>query len=164
MLSKKEMDAQFGSLAEKEFLPLLNNFYGETYTKSANPMERFDFYNEKKTRHVELKARRIRHNVFDTAVVNFSKILNHKVGISYVYFWKYVDGWFYLPYDRELWTKENGFYVSKMKVERDGTWEVQDIMNIPRGYLLSVRNNPILPPAVETEKCATFQTTLIHPA
>jgi len=139
--SKKQMDIEFGRISEQEMLPVLNKVFGEEHHKEKLPsgeeheFDRHDFWNATRTKKKELKTRRIGHTDYSTAVVNNSKIINQDPKIAYTYIWKYTDGVFYLDYDKTLWTKDNGFYVSMMKCWRDGVCEEQPVMNVPRRYL-----------------------------
>ena len=149
MSTKKQMDIAFGKINEKEMLPLIDSVFGEKHHKELlpsgeeNEYDRHDFWNETHTKKKELKSRRIRHDEYQTAVVNDSKIMNQDPKIEYTYIWKYTDGLFYLPYDKKVWTRDNGFYCSMMKVWRDGRCEEQPVMNVPRQYLM-----PLVPPVV----------------
>ena len=140
-MSKKSLDIAFGKINEQEMLPLLDTFFKDTHHKEKlasgeeNEYDRHDFWNGDRTKKKELKTRRIRHDEYNTAVVNKSKIVHQDPSVAYTYIWKYTDGCFYLDYDAQLWTEENGFYTSMMNVWRDGRCESQPVMNVPRKYL-----------------------------
>jgi hypothetical protein len=141
MATKKQMDIEFGKVSEKEMLPLLDKFFKDTHHKERLPsgeedeFDRHDFWNATRDKKKELKTRRIKHDDYATAVVNFSKIKNQDPKVAYTYIWKYTDGCYYLDYDPSLWCSDKGFYTSMMKVWRDGRCETQPVMNVPREYL-----------------------------
>lgn len=140
-MSKKAMDIEFGKVSEQEMLPVLDKFFKDTHHKEKlpsgeeNAYDRHDFWNADKSKKKELKTRRIRHDEYNTAVVNKSKIVNQDPNVAYTYIWKYTDGCFYLDYDKELWNESNGFYTSMMNCWRDGVCETQPVLNVPRKYL-----------------------------
>ena len=142
--TKKELDIAFGKLNEAEMLPVLDRVFNDThhFTKlpsgEAHEFARHDFFNADMTKKKELKSRRISIKDYSTAVVNLSKITNQDPKIHYTYCWKYTDGVFYLPYDKTLWSKENGFYTSMMNVWRDGVCESQPVLNVPHKYLIKM--------------------------
>ena len=140
-MSKKQRDIAFGKINEREMLPLIDLVFGEKHHKELlpsgeeNEYDRHDFFNETHTKKKELKSRRISSKDYSTAIVNQSKIDHQDPKIEYTYIWKYTDGLFFLPYDKTVWTKDNGFYTSVMKVWRDGCCEEQPVMNVPHRHL-----------------------------
>ena len=140
-MSKKSLDIAFGKLNEQEMLPVLDKFFNDKHHKERLPsgeeweFDRHDFFNADRTKKRELKTRRIHSSDYSTAVVNHSKIINQDPSIKYTYIWKFTDGCFYLDYDVDFWTEDNGFYVSTMKCWRDGKCEIQPVMNVPHRHL-----------------------------
>jgi hypothetical protein len=142
MPSKKEQDIQFGRMTEHEVLPILDQFFGEPHHKETlpngevNEYDRWDFWNESKTKKKELKGRRIKHDAYPTALLNASKIRNQLPSVDYTYIWKYTDGIYYLPYTKTLW---DTFKVTSMSVWRDGRCETQPCLNVPHQHLIPLR-------------------------
>lgn len=141
-MGKKAMDIQFGKKTEEEVLPILNAFFGEEHHKGTlpngevNEYDRWDFWNKSKTKKKELKGRRIAHDAYPTALLNYSKIANQLPNVDYTYIWKYTDGIYYLPYDKTLW---DTFKISPMSVWRDGRCETQPCINVPHQHLIPLR-------------------------
>jgi hypothetical protein len=137
--SKKQLDLEFGELGERLALPILDTFFGGKHLKSASSHDRWDYIvdGDPSVRR-ELKSRRIRHNEYETAILNHSKILNQDPNIKYTYIWHYTDGWYYLPYDANVWTNENGFVITMMNCWRDGRCESQPVINIPHRHLIKI--------------------------
>ena len=134
--SKKQLDLEFGAIGERMAIPVLNNFFGGSHIKSSFSHDRWDYSVEGNPNiRRELKSRRIAHNQYGTAVLNHSKITNQKPNVNYTYVWHYTDGWFYLDYDPNVWTKENGFIITMMDCWRDGVCERQPVINVPHQYL-----------------------------
>jgi hypothetical protein len=137
-MGKKQEDIQFGDATEQEVLPLLDKFFGEKHYKAMLPSGevdtycRWDFINEARTARRELKGRRVRHDQYPTALLNYSKIRNQDPSIQYTYIWKYTDGIYYLPYDKKVW---DTFDVREMAVWRDGQCERQLCINVPHHRL-----------------------------
>ncbi len=141
-MSKKQQDIEFGRMTEHEVLPILDAFFGEPHHKETlpngevNEFDRWDFWNESKTKKKELKGRRIKHDKFPTALLNASKIRNQLPSVDYTYIWKYTDGIYYLPYTKELW---DTFKVTSMSVWRDGRCETQPCINVPHEHLIALQ-------------------------
>jgi len=141
-INKKQQDIDFGRMTENEVLPILNEFFKEPHHKETlpngevNEYDRWDFWNESQTKKKELKGRRINHNKFPTALLNYSKIRNQSPSVEYTYIWKYNDGIFYLPYDKALW---DTFDVTSMSVWRDGRCETQPCINVPHQHLIPLQ-------------------------
>lgn len=133
--SKRQLDLEFGRECERLAIPVLNAFFKEEHVRDPNWYDRWDFWNPTRSTRREVKGRRIGSKDYKTALVNNSKIINHKDGINYTYIWYYTDGWYYLEYDANVWTKENGFFVAPQSTLRDGKWETEDCMNVPHRFL-----------------------------
>ena len=137
-MGKKQEDLHFGDATEREVLPLLDKFFGEPHHKATLPNGevdtycRWDFLNAAETHRRELKGRRLRHDQYPTALLNYSKIRNQDPRYLYTYIWKYTDGIFYLPYDKSLW---DTFDVTEMAVWRDGECERQLCIHVPHKHL-----------------------------
>lgn len=135
--SKKLLDLEFGELGEKMAIPVLDKFFGCKHVKSSFSHDRWDYLVEGDPNvRRELKSRRINHDDYPTAVLNHSKITNQLPNIKYCYIWHYVDGWYYLEYDPNVWTVENGFIITQMDCWRDGRCERQPVINIPHERLI----------------------------
>lgn len=140
-MSKKTQDIQFGKKKEAEVRPLLETFFGVALHKATLPngdedeFDRWDFLNDDETKRFELKGRRIKHNQYPTAVLNYSKIKNQDPSVDYTYIWNYTDGIYYLPYNEELWKT---FKVKPMSVWRDGYCETQPCINVPHEHLVAL--------------------------
>ena len=99
-------DVAFGEANELRNKGLLEKLVGCGLTKDPNRWASMDFYNENKTVLVELKSRRIRSDLYATAIISADKI--HKIrdnGTTHYLAWAYEDGLFYVKYDKEKWDK-----------------------------------------------------------
>lgn len=98
----KSQDLTFGLTSEQKNKKTLEAFFGCGLSKTSNfaPM---DFTNESKTIYLELKTRRIPHNLYPTALIGKNKVDFCKGSTAECYFvFVYTDGLFYIKYDAAL--------------------------------------------------------------
>jgi hypothetical protein len=104
MATQRE-DLAFGGAMEDRNIGKYNKFFNTTFTKTP-PYDPFDFTNG--TIFVEQKSRRVNHNQYPTAIIGANKVKVAEIGLlenptrSYYFCFCYLDGIFYLKYDKTL--------------------------------------------------------------
>ena len=126
-----QMDLEFGHTEENRVKSILENYFGNLNTLDKyNP---FDFENENYL--IELKSRRIPHNQYDTAMVNYSKLLktSKEKRDRYIIF-NYSDGLFY-------WRVNNADYTIGKGGRNDrGILETYIMAYVPKEKLIPIDN------------------------
>ena len=98
----KAQDLSFGLSSEQKHKKTLETFFGCGLTKTSN-YALMDFTNEAKTIYLEMKTRRIPHNLYPTALIGKNKVdfcKNSKADCYFVFV--YTDGLYYIKYDPTL--------------------------------------------------------------
>ena len=131
-----------GKNAEDETIPVLNEYFKTTFSKNENAYGVIDFFNDDKTIYVELKARRLKHNQYETVMIGQNKIRYYKnlKGSSCYLCFKYIDGLFIIKYDKELFKtfKTNTIKINfRQDVGRD---EFSDVLYIPYKHLIKIKD------------------------
>jgi len=113
---------------EIKFLPIIKNYFKLENLKMTSQYHRFDYENEDTL--IELKTRKIRHNIFPTLMFSNDKI---KYGLlqnkKMIFIFEYSDITLYIKYDKELFKK----YVVKYINNRSdrGIMEYMNTIFIP---------------------------------
>jgi hypothetical protein len=113
---------------EIKFLPIIKNYFKLENLKMTSQYHRFDYQNEDTL--IELKTRKIRHNIFPTLMFSNDKI---KYGLlqnkKMIFIFEYSDITLYIKYDKELFKK----YVVKYINNRSdrGIMEYMNTIFIP---------------------------------
>lgn len=97
MLNKIAQDVDFGLSEEERMHLILQLFFKENLTKTST-YSSMDWVGESGVQY-ELKARKVKKNQFDTTIIPASKLDNLDKG---VFIFKYLDGVWYIEYDKEL--------------------------------------------------------------
>lgn len=137
-MSQKD-DLAFGLKNEVECVDMLEQ-YLETTLQKKDEYSVLDFENPTKTVFVELKSRRINHDVYDTALLGLNKVqaMREIDDIEYHVAYKYLDGLFTIKYDKELF---DTFEVRRDYVRgarNDTKNKPQDIVMIPIIHLTKI--------------------------
>jgi hypothetical protein len=99
-------DYQFGTSREEPTMPVLESFF-KTPLKRRGGMAVFDFDNadlkSNNTIHIDLKSRRIRHDMYATAIIGANKVEVAAANPERVYWFifKYIDGLYGIKYSKE---------------------------------------------------------------
>lgn len=141
-MATKKQDLEMGKNAEDETIPVLNEYFKTTFSKNENVYGVIDFFNEDKTIYVELKARRLKHNQYETVMIGQNKIKYYKnlKGSSCYLCFKYIDGLFIIKYDKELFKtfKTNTIKINfRQDIGRD---EFSDVLYIPYKHLIKIKD------------------------
>jgi hypothetical protein len=97
MNNKITQDVAFGLNEEERMHLILQVFFQENLTKTSEYAS-MDWVGESGVQY-ELKARKVKKNQFDTTIIPASKLDNLEKG---VFIFKFLDGVFYIVYDKEL--------------------------------------------------------------
>jgi len=102
-MATQKQDLIFGKKAEEESVDMLEQYLNTTLQHKGS-YSVLDFENPTKTVFVELKARRIRSDTFDTAIVGLNKVamMDSISDTEYYIAFKYLDGLFTIKYEKEL--------------------------------------------------------------
>lgn len=127
-----QKDMEFGFKEEIRIKSILEEYFGEL--KVLDKYNSFDYENEEYL--IELKSRRIPHNKYDTAMVNYSKILRtSNINKKRVIIFNYSDGLFY-------WYINNDYDVGKGGRNDRGEVEVHIMAFIKKELLQNLNNHP----------------------
>ncbi len=141
-MATKKQDLEMGKNAEDETIPTLNEYFKTTFSKNENAYGVIDFFNDDKTIYVELKARRLKHNQYETVMIGQNKIKYYKnlKGSSCYLCFKYIDGLFIIKYDKELF-KTFKTDTIKINFRQDvGRDEFSDVLYIPYKHLIKIKD------------------------
>ena len=126
-----QQDLEFGHTEEVRIKEMLSEYFGEL--KTLDKYNPFDFENDDYL--IELKSRRIPHDRYDTAMVNYSKILktaNSKKRRMVVF--NYSDGIY-------CWEIDSDEYSVGQGGRRDrGIEEVYTMAFVKKEYLINLNN------------------------
>jgi hypothetical protein len=130
MFSKKQQDLAMGFRNEEEIINAVRTLpFCEDLRNHSLEVSRFsiiDLKGENAT--CEIKSRRINHNQYPTAIIGCNKIDEfNKNNLHNYIVWRYLDGIFYMKYDKESWKYDK----KPMKVYRDGICEQSYIYEVP---------------------------------
>jgi hypothetical protein len=98
----KNEDLLFGLQSEEKHKATLEQFFGCGLRKTGtyDPM---DYTDEAQTIFIEMKTRRIKHDLYPTALIGKNKVDFCKTSNATCYFvYVYLDGLFYVKYDPAL--------------------------------------------------------------
>jgi hypothetical protein len=127
-----QKDMEFGFKEEIRIKSILEEYFGEL--KVLDKYNSFDYENEEYL--IELKSRRIPHNKYDTAMVNYSKILRtSNINKKRVIIFNYSDGLFY-------WYINNDYDIGKGGRNDRGEVEVHIMAFIKKELLQNLNNHP----------------------
>lgn len=134
MLSQAE-DIRFGTESETNLHKQIESLVGDEVIWKGG-FDTFDFHNKAKTIWVELKTRRIKHDTYPTALIGKNKVeFCNSPGVDYYFVFSYLDGLFYIKYDKALFDTfkdNNNFYRS---VRDDCNTARQTVIYIPIEHL-----------------------------
>lgn len=112
-MASRAADLAMGFSNEEKMLEPLSKFLKRSIRRRTNvPMGEMDYEDDKQSLYAELKSRRIRSTLYDTALVGANKVAWAANSTKPCYFfWAYTDGVFYLQYEESLWkTFTNAMY------------------------------------------------------
>lgn len=128
-----EQDVKFGLTEEKKVKPLLENHFNIKLNQNTQ-FSTIDFENSNYL--FELKSRRINHNQYYTAFISKNKIDYFEKSNKNCYIvWNYLDGIFYLKYDKELFKK---FTITEDTIKKDNIEKTTLNYKIPYKYLIKM--------------------------
>lgn len=133
MISQAE-DIEFGKKSELSLHEKIEKLVGGEL-KWNGGMALFDYSNNAKTIYAELKTRRIRHDEYDTALIGLNKIEFCKPGTDYYFVYSYLDGIYYIKYDKALFDTFRVQYQYKRGNRLGCNNYASDVMFIPRNHL-----------------------------
>jgi hypothetical protein len=138
----KALDLQMGEMNENKNVSTLSGFFKTHLTKDNNKYATIDWTNPSNTIYVELKSRRINHNLYPTAVIGLNKVkFCNDPNKKYYFVFGYNDGLYYIQFDKELF---KNFSIKPMKIayRNDvGRHEISDVVHIPINLLIKIENN-----------------------
>lgn len=133
-MSEKNSDIIYGITNESKLLDILKKTlpHCENISKTKNEYHPIDFQSDETN--CELKSRKIKHDAFDTALINVSKIeFMKRDGKEHNYLvWQYTDGIYYLKVD---YTFFDMLDIHKQIVKRDGKSQINDVYEIHHTHL-----------------------------
>jgi hypothetical protein len=141
-MASKKQDLEMGKIAEDETIPILNEYFKTTFKKNDNAYGVIDFFNEDKTIYIELKARRLKHNQYETTMIGQNKIKYYKnlKGCSCYLCFKYIDGLYFIKYEKQLF-KTFKTDTIKINFRQDvGKTEFSDVIYIPYKHLIKIKD------------------------
>jgi hypothetical protein len=98
----KTQDLSFGLESEARNKSLVEIFFGCPLRKTGT-FDAMDMTNEANTIYVEMKTRRVNHDRYPTALIGKNKIdFCEKSGANCYIVYVYLDGIFYIQYDKKL--------------------------------------------------------------
>jgi len=128
-----EKDLKFGLSEEKKVIIKLENYFN-IKLKQNTLYSTIDFENENYL--FELKSRRINHNQYYTAFISKNKIDYFEKSKKQCYVvWNYLDGIFYLKYEKELFKK---FKITEDTIKKDNIEKTTLNYKIPYKYLIKM--------------------------
>lgn len=116
-------DKKFGLNNEEKYLESLSKYFNTTFKKYTNNYSLLDFYSYDEKIFIEMKSRRINHNQYPTTIFNAHKIdefnrLNKNNDSKFYIVFVYLDGVYYIEYNKEIFSK---FEMKKFKrFKREG--------------------------------------------
>ena len=128
-------DYEFGRSAEVSILDTLRRFFNDTTIAQVDDKySRYDYVGEG-GRKYELKTRRLTRNRFATTMLPLGKLLAENP-TGNIFLFKYTDGLFYIPYDKE--TFSNFTIAPYCRQDREGFDTEQDYIYIPVNLLTQI--------------------------
>lgn len=126
-----QKDLEFGHKEEIRIKTILEKYFGEL--KLLDKYNPFDYENDEYL--IELKSRRIAHNHYPTAMVNYSKILKtSNINKKRVIIFNYSDGLFY-------WYVDNNFEIGKGGRRDRGVEEIHTMAFIKKETLKNLNTH-----------------------
>jgi len=139
-MSKNE-DVKMGLQKEIDHHELMSLFLKTKMYKDPNKYSIFDYHNEDKSIFSELKARRLLSTSYDESIIGLNKIKNIDKDKSYYFFFSFIDGLYYIKYDKEIFKKFNIRYNIKIKYRNDvNEPEFRDFIYIPISKMIKITN------------------------
>ena len=128
-----QKDLEFGHKEEIRIKSILEEYFGElNVLDKYNP---FDYENDEYL--IELKSRRIPHNKYDTAMVNYSKLLRtSNTRKKRVIIFNYSDGLFY------WYVNSDDYNIGKGGRNDRGVEEVYIMAYVKKESLENLNNHP----------------------
>lgn len=128
MLSKKEIDIQFGLQAETDLYETLKEKFDSDLVRSTNKYDRFDFYS--KSCKIELKSRNNYKNKYPTTMIGANKIAEclSDPNRDYYFVFKFIDGIYFWKFDK---TEYDSFYKGQGGRSDRGYYERNPYLFIP---------------------------------
>lgn len=132
-------DIAFGTKSELDNMELLQKYLDTTLERKGG-YSVFDFENPEKTIMVELKSRRIRHDLYDTALIGLNKIAfcDQMPDVTFHLVFCYTDGLYTIQYDKEVFDslEVRKGYVRGLR--NDTTNQPSDVVLIPTTLLKKI--------------------------
>lgn len=137
----KALDLKMGEENELKNVATLSSFFKTDLSKNNGKFATIDWSNQSNTIYVELKSRRIYHNLYPTALIGLNKVnFCNDPTKNYYFVYAYTDGLFYIKYDKELFKT---FEIKQLKIglRNDvNRIELSDVMHIPTKHLIKIEN------------------------
>lgn len=92
-----ENSYQFGKKAEKDILPILQDYFKREIKKYSERFSKFDFYDD--VYNYELKTRSNHYNKFPTTMITENKVAGDK---KQIFIFNFTDAIYYIEYDKEV--------------------------------------------------------------
>jgi hypothetical protein len=131
-------DLRYGNKKEKQILPILEEHFGITLSKTKG-YATFDYHNEEEKIYIELKSRRNRLKQYPTTMVGFNKFESGyeliKQGYTIYFVFKFTDGIAYYQ------LAENNFEVKQGGRQDRGKKEIKSYVYIPIIELINIFQN-----------------------
>jgi hypothetical protein len=139
-MSKNE-DEKMGLQKEIDHHKLMSIFLKTKMYKDSNKFSIFDYHNEDKSILSELKSRRLLSTSYNESIIGLNKIKNIDNDKEYYFFFSFIDGLYYIKYDKDLFKKFNIRYNVKIKYRYDVNQpEFRDFIYIPISKMNKITN------------------------
>jgi hypothetical protein len=140
----KALDLKMGEENENKNVQTLSNFFKVELMKNKNKYAIIDWTDKSNTIYIELKSRRIHHNLYPTAIIGLNKInFCNDPTKKYYFVFGYTDGLFYIQFEKELFKT---FKIQPMKISYRadvGKNEINDVIHIPVELLIKIENKKL---------------------
>lgn len=117
IIDKNEYDMAMKK--EEQYYDIIKNYFNYDNLIRTNKFHKFDYIhkNNNKDVYIELKTRKIKHNIFDCLMFNNDKILfGLSKNVDMLFIFEYCDKTLYIKYDSDLFNK---FCVKRINNRND---------------------------------------------
>ena len=140
-------DLSFGTASEHNLLGSLQSFLDTTLERKGG-YEVFDYTNPTRTIWVELKTRRVKHDLYKTTLIGANKIaFCSNPDVQYYFVFCFSDGVYYIKYEKDLcatFETKDDYY----RTRRSDCWNKrQTVVYIPIEHLSRFEGPPPSPPS-----------------
>lgn len=129
-----KVDLEYGLEREKLVLEKIKKFFNDdTISKTTDRFCKYDFISS--TCKYELKSRKNKYRAYPTTIIPTHKAIEND---KLIFLFNFVDGLYYIEYDRETFDRFNTFEMKDMRAGRYG--EIALHYSIPIELLREINN------------------------